>query len=111
MPRLMHADPVARKIGRRIRQLREDAGLTREKLAYEAGLKSKSHISGLEKGLVRPTIPTLQMLAERLGVDLLDLLTFPEDSPRQELVALSRTMKPGTIRKLVADARKGQRTT
>lgn len=108
MPRLSKPDPVASKIGRRIRQLREEAGLTREKLAYEAGLKSKSHLSGLEKGLVRPTLSTLTMLSERLEVDLLDLLTFPEESHRQELIALTLKMKPGTIRKLLSEAK--QRT-
>jgi hypothetical protein len=54
---------------------------------------------------VLATLPTLALLANRLGVDLLDLLTFPEDSPRQQLVDLARTMKPGTVRRLVRDAR------
>lgn len=79
--------------------------LTQEKLAYEGGLRSKGHLSGIEKGLVLPTLPTLVLLAERLGVDLLDLVTFPEDSPRQRLVALTREMTPGTVRRLIRDAR------
>jgi DNA-binding XRE family transcriptional regulator len=104
MPRRQIADPVAARIGHRIRALRESQGLTQEKLAYEAGLKSKGHLSGIEKGLVRPTLQTLAVLAERLEVDLLDLLTFPEESPRQRLVDLTRQMSPGTIRRLVRDA-------
>jgi transcriptional regulator with XRE-family HTH domain len=104
MPRREIADPVAAKIGLRIRALREEQGLTQEKLAYEGGLSSKGHLSGIEKGLVRPTIATLVMLAERLQVDLLDLFTFPEDSARQRLVDLTRQMKPGTVRRLVRDA-------
>ncbi|MCC6898775.1 MAG: helix-turn-helix transcriptional regulator [Polyangiaceae bacterium] len=98
---------MAAKIGRRIRALRESLGLTQEKLAYEGGLRSKGHLSGIEKGLVRPTLPTLVVLAERLEVDLLDLVTFPEDSPRQRLVDLTRGMKPGTIRRLVREAEGG----
>lgn len=104
MPRRQHADPVAARIGRRIRALRESQNLTQEKLAYEGGLKSKGHLSGIEKGLVRPTLQTLAILAERLEVDLLDLLTFPEESPRQRLVDLTRQMTAGTIRRLVRDA-------
>lgn len=105
MPRREHADPIAARIGRRIRALRESKDLTQEKLAYESGLKSKGHLSGIEKGLVRPTLQTLAILAERLEVDLLDLVTFPEESPRQQLVDLTRNMKPGTIRHLVRDAK------
>jgi transcriptional regulator with XRE-family HTH domain len=104
MPRRTHADPVAAKIGQRIRALREDQGLTQEKLAYEGGLKSKGHLSGIEKGLVIPTLQTLALLAERLGVELLDLATFPEESERHRLVDLTRGMKAGTIRRLVRDA-------
>lgn len=104
MPRRLEADPIAAKIGRRIRELRRSYGLTQEKLAYEGGLKSKGHLSGIEKGLVRPTLQTLAILAERLEVDLLDLITFPEDSPRQRLVDLTRRMTPGTVRRLIRES-------
>jgi transcriptional regulator with XRE-family HTH domain len=103
MPRRASADPLAAKIGLRIRTLRESQGLTQEKLAYEAGLKSKGHLSGVERGLVRPTVQTLAILAERLEVDLLDLVTFPEDSPRQYLVDLTRQLKPDAVRRLVRE--------
>jgi transcriptional regulator with XRE-family HTH domain len=104
MPRREKSDPLAEKIGHRIRSLRQALDLTQEKLAYEAGLRSKGHLSGIEKGLVLPTLPTLALLANRLEVDLLDLVTFPEASPRQQLVELTRTMKPGTVRRLLRDA-------
>jgi transcriptional regulator with XRE-family HTH domain len=104
MPRRTKADPLGAKIGQRIRSLREEKGLTQEKTAYEAGLASKGHLSGIEKGLVLPTLDTLVLLADRLEVDLLDLFTFPDESARQRLVDLTRTMKPGTIRRQVRDA-------
>ena len=104
MPRRKEADPIATQIGARIRELREEVGLTQEKLAYEAGLKSKGHLSGIEKGLVIPTLPTLSLLAERLNVELLDLVTFPEESDRHNLVNLTRRMKVGTVRRLVREA-------
>jgi len=104
MPRRVTADPLAAKIGQRIRALRVTRGLTQEKLAYEGGLASKGHLSGIEKGLVMATVPTLATLAERLEVDLLDLVTFPEDSPRQRLINLTRGMSAGVVRRLVRDA-------
>ena len=105
MPRRTEADPIAIQIGARIRQLRQELNLTQEKLAYEAGLKSKGHLSGIEKGLVVPTIPTLALIAERMGVELIDLVTFPENSERHALVDLTRSMKTGTLRRLVREAR------
>jgi transcriptional regulator with XRE-family HTH domain len=104
MPRRKEQDPLSAKIGGRIRTLREAMQVTQEKLAYESGLKSKGHLSGIENGLVLPTLPTLVLLANRLGVDLLDLFTFPDESSRQQLVDLTRALKPGTIRRLIRDA-------
>jgi len=103
MPRRRVPDPLAQAIGLRVRTLREAAGLTLEKLAYESELVSKGHLSDLERGLLRPTANTLNQLAQHLGVDLLDLVTFPADSPRQRLVTLTRHLSPGTVRKLLRE--------
>ncbi|MDI1481732.1 helix-turn-helix transcriptional regulator [Polyangium sp. y55x31] len=103
MPRRREPDPFALQVGVRIRQLREEQGLTMEKLAFESELGSKGHLSNLERGLARPTIHTLKVLAERLEVDVLDLLTFPDQGDRQKLVDLTRHLGRGTIRKLLKD--------
>ncbi|MDC3959560.1 helix-turn-helix domain-containing protein [Polyangium jinanense] len=103
MPRRREPDPFALQVGIRIRQLREEQGLTMEKLAFESELGSKGHLSNLERGLARPTIHTLRVLAERLEVDVLDLLTFPDQGDRQKLVDLTRHLGRGTIRKLLKD--------
>lgn len=103
MPRRREPDPLAQAVGQRIRQLREEAGLTMEKLAFESELGSKGHLSNLERGLVRPTIQTLQVLADRLGVLLLDLVTFPEQDERQKLIDRTRSLPKGTVKKLVKD--------
>lgn len=105
MPRRQDPDPITAKIGARIRALREEQALTQEKLAYESGLASKGHLSGIEKGLVRPTLQTLGMIAERLEVELLDLFTFPDESPRHALIDASRTMSKGTLRRLTVEGR------
>ena len=90
-------------MGRRIRSLREAAGLTIEKLAYESDLGSKGHLSSIERGLVRPTVHTLAVLAERLNVLPLDLLCFPDEDERQSLIEQTRSASPSSIRRLLRD--------
>ena len=74
-----------------------------EKLAFESELGSKGHLSNIERGLVRPTIQTLQVLADRLGVLMLDLVTFPETDDRQRLIDRTRSLPKGTLKKLVKE--------
>ncbi len=71
MPRRSTPDPLAQRIGARIRELRQEAGLTLEKLAYESEVGSKGFLSDVEKGLARPTVETLAAIAERLEVQLI----------------------------------------
>jgi transcriptional regulator with XRE-family HTH domain len=54
-------------IGRTIRSLREEAGLTQEALALEVKI-SKSEVSRLEKGKRNPKWETMKRLAKGLGV-------------------------------------------
>lgn len=103
VPRRSTPDALAEKIGARVRGLRQGAGLTLEQLAYQSELGSKGHLSDIEHGRVRPTVHSLLKLADLLEVELLDLVTFPEASPRQKLVDLTRHMKPGTIRRLIKE--------
>lgn len=100
MPRRPTPDPLALRIGQRIRRLRQRAGLSLEKLAYESELGSKGHLSDLERGLTRPTITTLQALADRLGVALFDLVAFPEDGQRERLVEALRELPPPELERL-----------
>jgi transcriptional regulator with XRE-family HTH domain len=101
MPRRQKPHPFAAKVGRRIRQLRLEAGLTIEKLAYESDLGSKGHLSNLEKGLVVPTIETLRVLAERLGVLPMDLLNVGGGA-RHELMELTRALSPRDLSSVLA---------
>lgn len=103
MPRRSEPDPLALAIGQRVKRLREEAGLTIEKLAYESEFSSKGHLSSLERGLVMPTVSSLQRLADRLGVLVADLVTDPAGSDRERLLHLSREVPAGTVKKLVKD--------
>jgi len=56
-------------VGRKIRQLREEAGLSQTQLAEKAGL-IQSHICRIERANHSPTNFTLQKIAKALGVDV-----------------------------------------
>jgi transcriptional regulator with XRE-family HTH domain len=105
VPRREKPDALSLAVGARIRQLREELGITMETLAYESEVGSKGHLSNIERGLVRPTAFTLNSLAERLGVELADMVTFPDaTSERGRLLELTRQMAPARVRLLVAEA-------
>jgi len=99
VPRRRTPDPLAVLVGARIRALRKEQGLTLEKLAYESELGSKGYLSDIESGRALPTLRTLKVLADHLGLELLDLLTFPGESARQDLVDRSRSASPEQIRR------------
>ncbi|HWE47784.1 MAG TPA: helix-turn-helix transcriptional regulator [Caulobacteraceae bacterium] len=62
-----------RIVGRNIRRLRLERGLTQESLAGEAGLAMR-HIGRIERGEGNPTLRMLAQIAEALGVMLPELL-------------------------------------
>jgi transcriptional regulator with XRE-family HTH domain len=103
MPRRTKPNALALAIGRRIRALREEAGLTQEEVAYTSELGSKGHLSNLEKGLVMPTVATLKAIADRLEMLVADLITDPRDGDRAKLIELTRGLPPGALRKLVRE--------
>ncbi len=70
--------PLAKLIGKRVASLRAEAGLTQEALGWELGLASKGYLSRLESGQRSPSLAFLERIAGRLGVEVRDLLTFPE---------------------------------
>jgi transcriptional regulator with XRE-family HTH domain len=104
VPRRAKPDALSSAVGARIRQLREEQGITMERLAYESDVGSKGHLSNIERGLVRATTHTLKAVAERLGVELADLVTFPNDGDRARLYDLTRQLPAGRVRLLLQEA-------
>lgn len=104
MPRRSDPDPLAVAVGRRIRALRSARGWKLEQLAWAGGLSSKGHLSDLENGRVMPTIATLHGIAEQLGVDIIDLLLNPDESPRHRLVAATAHLSPAQLARWTAEA-------
>lgn len=101
MPRRNEPDHLARAVGRRIRMLRKEAGLSLQELADRSELGSKGHLSSVERGLVRPNIQTLKQIADGLGVLPLDLMTFPTESLRERLVEISRSLRTRGLRSAI----------
>ena len=57
---------LARRIGQRIREARQRAGLTQQQLAGDR--YTKAYVSALETGIARPSMVALSFLSERLGL-------------------------------------------
>ena len=60
-------------VGRNIRRLRQERGLSQEDLAGEIGVH-RTYMGGVERGERNLTLRSLERLAERLGVSPLSLL-------------------------------------
>jgi predicted transcriptional regulator/DNA-binding Xre family transcriptional regulator len=84
-------DPLT--VGRRIRQLRTDRGMTLDALAAELG-RAPSQVSVIENGKRELKLGELQKLARILGVTLDDLLSPEPPSKRAALeIALERVQR------------------
>ena len=70
------AQPLLRKVGDRVREIRVRRGLSQEELAHRAGL-DRSYMSGIERGVRNATVLKLQSVARALKVPVRELL--PED--------------------------------
>ncbi|WP_344968045.1 XRE family transcriptional regulator [Streptosporangium fragile] len=70
------ADGGALSLGRRIRTLREERGVSLSELARRAGV-GKATLSGLENGTRNPTLETLWAITRELGVPLATVIGPP----------------------------------
>jgi transcriptional regulator with XRE-family HTH domain len=60
--------PTPRQFGRKLRALREAAGMTQAALANQAGI-TREYVNKLEGGQYDPTLGVVQRLAKALGVE------------------------------------------
>lgn len=92
-------------IGMSVRAARERRGWTQEQLAEQVE-KAVETISNIERGFSHTTLPTLERLAEALGVHISEL--FPADPAygsgalerhrkERELVLLARTLSDSDL--------------
>lgn len=92
----MAAAPPARDratdaVGRRVRALREERGLSLSALARLAGV-GKATLSGLENGSRNPTLETLYAITAQLGVPLTAVLAGPDETPTVRGTAVGATL-------------------
>ncbi len=66
---------VRRRLGLRLKHLRQELGISQEELADRAGIH-RTYVSGVERGIRNPTVTVMEKLAAGLGVDLAALVTF-----------------------------------
>lgn len=66
-------------ISARIKELREQKGISTNKLSNMAGL-SQSYVRKLEKGTTKPTVESLDLLCQALGITFEDFITYKEKS-------------------------------
>ncbi len=62
---------LLKQLGDRLRELRDNAGISQEQLANEIGL-DRTYISGIERGKRNPSIQSLYRIAKGLDVTLED---------------------------------------
>ncbi len=64
---------IRARIGRNLRQIREEKGYSQEDLAFRSGLH-RTYVSGVERGIRNPTVTVLEKLANALEVPMADLV-------------------------------------
>jgi transcriptional regulator with XRE-family HTH domain len=71
---------IAKKVGERIRLLRQQRGISQEQLAFKAGI-TPSYLGQIERGEKSPTIDSLDKVATALNVTLEELFSFEYAHP------------------------------
>ena len=64
---------IRQRLGRNLRRLRDEKGLSQEAFAHEANI-DRTYISDIERGARNPTITVVEKIALALGVTASELL-------------------------------------
>ena len=66
---------ITQDVGNRIRFLRNQMGLSQEKLALKAGM-DRTYLAGIESGKRNATITSLEKIVDALEISLKDFFDF-----------------------------------
>ena len=75
---MRRSDQPQPALGKAIRQLRDERGMTQEALAQEAGI-TVGHMSMIERGHSNPTWGTVRNVAAALGAPVTELAKLSEE--------------------------------
>lgn len=73
-----------KRLGLRIKELRNKKNFTQEELSESSGINSK-HLSEVERGIINISIQNLDRIAESLDVSLVTLLDIDHQKSKEEL--------------------------
>jgi transcriptional regulator with XRE-family HTH domain len=76
-------NPLAVRVGEKIRTLRKAKGMKQYTLASEAGYESRSTIAAIENGIILPSLDKAIEIAHILGVEV---ATLVEEDPVEAVV-------------------------
>ena len=91
-------DPeIAHRIGARIRELRDAAGITQETLAWDCSV-DRGYVGHIERGDTVPSVPVLAQIARRLGVEVVDIVGVVGSPERAALLVAVRRKDKEAVR-------------
>ena len=67
---------IRTRFGRRLREIRQERGLSQEELAFKAGLH-RTYVSSAERGQRNVGLVNVERLAQALDIDIRDLFVQP----------------------------------
>lgn len=76
-------DPLLAGLGEAIRELRDELGVSQERLGLDSGVH-RNYIGGIERAERRPTLATVATLATTLGVRPSDLIARAEEHAERQ---------------------------
>ena len=82
---------IARKLGLRIKELREKQGLTQLKLAEILDMEA-SNLSKIERGIQIPKEESLDNISKALNVEVKELFDYTENINKQDLISKINTL-------------------
>ncbi len=80
---------IAKQLGQRIRQLRNERHMSQEELSFKAGI-SPAHLGQIERAAKNPTVDTVAKVAAALGISLSALFSEEQLSAGTENVTVEK---------------------
>jgi transcriptional regulator with XRE-family HTH domain len=74
----LQREAIQKRLGARIRALRKKQGLTQDEFADKSGLH-RAQVGAFENGRMNITLASLHLIAQTLGVRIIDLFKGVED--------------------------------